>query len=329
MNSTRATVDEPGPGSGSGAPGSPPRKTRRTLTVGNFFSTLGNVLASSPVLFMALFRPKTSAALREKVFLGVTSVSECRYCSWGHSHWALAHGVSLEEVNQILGQQIESLQARNPAEAAAILFAQHYAEYLEGYDPESIGNLRQYYDDGQVAEILGYVRLITLGNLTGNTVDALLERLRRGARMGKNTRATDGNQKIAQTTPVTMGWFWWWPFGSVPEISAQQLAVLCKHGSAPPQLLDVRTSTEWRSGHIAGAINVPIAEFNSRIDGLRLEGTRPIIAICRSAHRSVPAVRLLQRQGFRNACQLQGGMLAWHKAALPVEGDGGSNLPPN
>jgi AhpD family alkylhydroperoxidase len=165
-------------GGSEGAPSSPLAIAKRTLTFGNFFSTLGNVLASGRVLITALFRPKTSAALREKVFLGVTSVSDCRYCSWGHSHWALAHGVSLEEVNQILGQQIESLQARNPAEAAAILFAQHYAEHLERFDPESIENLRQYYDVRQVSEILGYVRLITFGNLIGNTVDALLGRFR-------------------------------------------------------------------------------------------------------------------------------------------------------
>jgi hypothetical protein len=84
--------------------------------------------------------------------------------------------VSLEEVNQILSQQIESLQARNPAEAAAILFAQHYAEHLERFDPEAIANLRQYYDDGQVREILGYVRVITFGNLLGNTLEDFLAR---------------------------------------------------------------------------------------------------------------------------------------------------------
>lgn len=83
-------------------PSSPLRKAKRTLTVGNFFSTLGNVLASGPVLIAALLRPKTSAALRAKAFLGVTSVSDCRYCSRGHSYWATAHGVSLEAVNEIL-----------------------------------------------------------------------------------------------------------------------------------------------------------------------------------------------------------------------------------
>jgi AhpD family alkylhydroperoxidase len=133
-------------------------------------------VASLPVFIQALIRPKTSRALREKLMLEVTSVNDCRYCQWGHTHWAMAHGVPLEEVNQILGQQIESLQAKNPAEAAAILFAQHYAENLDRFDPESIENLRKYYSDDQVAEILAYVRAITLGSLTGNTVDALLGR---------------------------------------------------------------------------------------------------------------------------------------------------------
>ena len=80
---------------------------------------------------------------------------------------------------------------------------------------------------------------------------------------------------------------------------------------------------EWRSGHIAGAVHVPISELGSRIASLKLDGTRPIVAICRAAHRSVPAVRLLREHGFRNACQLQGGMIAWRQAELPVEVDGG------
>jgi len=155
-------------------------RMKRTLTPGNFFKMVANFVASGPVLLAALIRPKTSAALREKVMLGVTSVTDCRYCQWGHTHWAMAQGVPLEEVNQILGRQIESLKAKNPAEAAAILFAQHYAENLDRFDPESIENLRKYYSDAQAAEILAYVRAITLGSLTGNTVDAFLGRFRRG-----------------------------------------------------------------------------------------------------------------------------------------------------
>ena len=95
--------------------------------------------------------------------------------------------------------------------------------------------------------------------------------------------------------------------------------------SAPPQLIDVRTSTEWRSGHIAGAIHVPITELGAGIAGLKLDRDAPIVAICRAAHRSIPAVRLLREHGFGNACQLQGGMLAWQGRA-PVERDGADGL---
>jgi rhodanese-related sulfurtransferase len=123
-----------------------------------------------------------------------------------------------------------------------------------------------------------------------------------------------------------MGMFWWWPFGKVPEVSANQLDAMRREGHVVPQLLDVRTPGEWGSGHIAGAINVPITEFGARIASLRLDPTRPIIAICRSAHRSVPAVRLLRQHGLDKASQLQGGMLAWLKEGFAVEGAG--NVPP-
>jgi rhodanese-related sulfurtransferase len=117
--------------------------------------------------------------------------------------------------------------------------------------------------------------------------------------------------------------FWWWPFGKVPEVSPNRLDTMRKDVAAPPQIIDVRTTMEWRSGHIAGAIHVPITELGSRVTSLHLDGTRPIVAICRAAHRSVPAVRLLSERGFRNACQLQGGMIAWRAAGLPIEGEGG------
>jgi len=38
---------------------------------------------------------------------------------------------------------------------------------------------------------------------------------------------------------------------------------------------------------------------------------RRIVAVCLSAHRSIPAVAALRDNGYVNACQLQGGMLAW------------------
>ena len=120
---------------------------------------------------------------------------------------------------------------------------------------------------------------------------------------------------------------WWLPFGKVAEISPQKLDSMRREGSARPQIIDVRTKTEWQSGHIAGAVHVPITELGARIDRLQLDRTRPVVAICRAAHRSIPAVRLLQQHGFRNACQLQGGMLAWRQVGLPVESEAGPDSP--
>jgi len=166
------------PNKGASVPPKQQRKPKRTLTPDNLFKTVVNFVASAPVLAKGILRPRTSPALREKVVLGVTSVNDCRYCKWGHTHWAMAHGVSLDEINLILGHQTAELEAKDPAEAAAILFAQHYAEHLDQFDPEAIDNLRDYYSKAQVDEIIAYIHAITLGNLTGNTLDAFLGRFR-------------------------------------------------------------------------------------------------------------------------------------------------------
>lgn len=112
--------------------------------------------------------------------------------------------------------------------------------------------------------------------------------------------------------------FSWIPFGKVPEIKADKLSRMLNDGSRP-QILDVRTELEWRTSHIPGAISTPVTHFSAALAELQLDKNRPIIAICLSAHRSIPAVRTLRELGYRNSYQLKGGMLAWWHAKLPVE----------
>jgi rhodanese-related sulfurtransferase len=110
---------------------------------------------------------------------------------------------------------------------------------------------------------------------------------------------------------------WWWlPFGRVPEIDAIELKQLIDNG-AHPQLIDVRTAAEFSTGHVTGAINLPISQFRSALPTLKLDPNRPVVAICATAHRSPPAVRLLKRAGFE-AKQLRSGMIAWNRAKLPI-----------
>jgi len=108
---------------------------------------------------------------------------------------------------------------------------------------------------------------------------------------------------------------WWVPFGAVPEIAPTSLASDLA-GAAPPLVLDVRTPAEFAAGRIAGAVNVPVTELRSRLPSLGLPPGATVVAICLSAHRSIPAVRLLRAAGH-GASQLRGGMLAWRRAGLP------------
>ncbi|MFC1772418.1 rhodanese-like domain-containing protein [Pseudomonadota bacterium] len=112
--------------------------------------------------------------------------------------------------------------------------------------------------------------------------------------------------------------FWWLPVGHVPEINAAVLNARLS-GDNPPKIVDVRSGVEWRRSHIPGAVSVPINELKDRLASLQLDAQQPIIAICLSAHRSIPAVRLLRAEGFENAVQLKGGMLAWWSKNYPTE----------
>lgn len=110
---------------------------------------------------------------------------------------------------------------------------------------------------------------------------------------------------------------WWLPLGTVPEVSAAELHAQRLAGDRL-QIVDVRTPHEFRNGHIDGAVNVPIHALRRSLPGLRLDRSLPVITICKTAHRSIPATRLLRGRGF-DAKQLAKGMDEWRRQELPVE----------
>ena len=109
----------------------------------------------------------------------------------------------------------------------------------------------------------------------------------------------------------------WVPFGAVPEVEPDALRDALA-SDAPPVLLDVRTHAEWTRSRIEGAVSVPILELEARLEALGFARDQSIVAICLSAHRSIPAVRLLRKRGFERVVQLRGGMLAWWALKLPT-----------
>ncbi|KAL9649523.1 hypothetical protein ABK040_007656 [Willaertia magna] len=125
---------------------------------------------------------------------------------------------------------------------------------------------------------------------------------------------------------------WWWTFGTVPEVDSNQLLSIVQQkqqnndnnnkdiNNNSPQILDVRTESEFNAGHIDKAINCSflpsVWTFQTRLEQIPLDKTKPIYCICLSAHRSIAAVKLLRQLGFE-AYQLQGGMKEWRRLELP------------
>lgn len=106
--------------------------------------------------------------------LAVTSVNECRYCSYAHSREALKHGISQYELEQILSGEFKECPER---EIPAILYAQHWAENDAKPQAEALDKLKEAYSPQEIEHIHIYLRMIRLGNLTGNSWDYMLSRI--------------------------------------------------------------------------------------------------------------------------------------------------------
>ncbi len=87
-----------------------------------------------------------------------------------------------------------------------------------------------------------------------------------------------------------------------------------------PLILDVRTASEFDSGHIPGAVNIPHTELPRRIGELDGGGGREIVVYCERGGRAMKAVSELRKAGFPMVLHLQGDMSAWRKRQLPCAG---------
>ncbi len=94
---------------------------------------------------------------------------------------------------------------------------------------------------------------------------------------------------------------------SVREIQAEDLKSRLDRGENL-FLLDVRDEYEFEISNIGGHL-IPLPELSSRLG--ELEPDAEIVALCKKGPRGVKAVELLQRQGFTNVSNLQGGIFAW------------------
>ena len=84
-------------------------------------------------------------------------------------------------------------------------------------------------------------------------------------------------------------------------------------------LLDVREPEEWRIGHIATAVHIPLGDLRPE----SVPRDRVVVAVCRSGNRSGQAAVWLAAAGV-DVRNLAGGMRAWALEGLPITTDDGA-----
>lgn len=104
-----------------------------------------------------------------------------------------------------------------------------------------------------------------------------------------------------------------------PEVFQSKLAE-----DTTAYLLDVRKPDEFAAGHVAGAhLHNWLDPETFKEDAKDLDKEKTIYVYCRSGRRSNEAANYLAEQGYR-VVDMDGGILAWEKAGLPVTTDNGS-----
>ena len=105
------------------------------------------------------------------------------------------------------------------------------------------------------------------------------------------------------------------PIGRIAIVSAQQAARL-QAEDTEALIVDVREPREYESLRAPGSVSLPLAEFVARHADLPRD--RRLLLVCRSGSRSLRATMFLMQHGFSNVANVDGGMIAWKNAGLPV-----------
>ncbi|WP_197460882.1 rhodanese-like domain-containing protein [Ferroacidibacillus organovorans] len=104
--------------------------------------------------------------------------------------------------------------------------------------------------------------------------------------------------------------FWSRKRGSgVSQISSATLQERLKSDASSLEIVDVREPSEFKSGHIAKARNIPLGTLDRML--AEIPKDKDVVFVCRSGARSSMAARKAQKGGLKAIYNLTGGMSSW------------------
>ena len=109
---------------------------------------------------------------------------------------------------------------------------------------------------------------------------------------------------------------WKGEHGALPKVRQMSIAELERERERSV-VLDVRGRNEWDAGHIKGALHIPLAELQDRLQ--EIPDGQPIAVHCQGGGRSAIASSLLRAAGHTEVGNVTGGFGEWVKSGQPVE----------
>ncbi len=99
-------------------------------------------------------------------------------------------------------------------------------------------------------------------------------------------------------------------------VGPQQAVMLINRSDAI--VVDVREKKEFESGHIVGAINIPLAKLDQRVTELKKHQKKPVIVVCKLGQHSAEASKKIQKAGHEEVFKLSGGLTEWKAQSMPL-----------
>jgi len=116
-------------------------------------------------------------------------------------------------------------------------------------------------------------------------------------------------------------------FSSCDSIAQQKLSITVnefesKWQTGSYQLLDVRTTGEYKAGHLKNSLQADWLNKQQFEERTRhLDRSKPLLVYCASGVRSEQAAKWLLKQGFAEVFNLKGGTSAWQIEGRQLEAD--------
>ncbi|MFZ5941474.1 MAG: carboxymuconolactone decarboxylase family protein [Bacteroidota bacterium] len=147
----------------------------RFISTGTFYRYLKLAVKGAGGMVLNRKKALVSKQFGERIFLAVTGVNGCRYCSFYHAKLALTSGMDRSEISSMLSGEFGLVPEE---EALALVFAQHYADTGGNPEPEAEKQFLEYYGEEKARVIRSHIAMITVGNFYGTAFDGLQSRLR-------------------------------------------------------------------------------------------------------------------------------------------------------